>query len=136
MHSTSQAGICQHSYTCGDYLSTYAGELYFHQGTEKPKTNCTTTYHMVRYPTKSPMNIIVPPKKIGGFHSHGGTPIAGWFLGNSHLEINDSGVPLFQETSNPKTAPEVEPCRHLNPLVHRLIHQRSGEAQSLTAWFS
>ena len=36
---------------------------------------------------------------MGGFHSHGGTPIAGcfFFKGESHLEMDDLGVHLFQE---------------------------------------
>ena len=34
----------------------------------------------------------------GDFHSHGDTPIAGWFIGTSHLEMDDSGVLPFQET--------------------------------------
>ena len=35
----------------------------------------------------------------GGFHSHGGTPIAGWFVLEKPFKMEDLGVPLFQETS-------------------------------------
>ena len=35
----------------------------------------------------------------GGFHSHGGTPIAGWFIREKPIKMNDLGVPLFQETT-------------------------------------
>ena len=35
---------------------------------------------------------------FGGFHSHGDTPIAGWFIREHPIEIDDLGVPLFQET--------------------------------------
>ena len=35
---------------------------------------------------------------FGGFHSHGDTPIAGWFIRDHPIEIDDLGVPLFQET--------------------------------------
>ena len=37
----------------------------------------------------------------GGFHSHEGTPIAGWFLLGKipSFEMDDLGIPLFQETS-------------------------------------
>ena len=37
--------------------------------------------------------------RVGGFHSHGGTPIAGCFFEKIPLyKVNDLGVPLFQET--------------------------------------
>ena len=33
-----------------------------------------------------------------GFHSHGDTPIAGWFIsGKSHLEMDDWGYPYFRK---------------------------------------
>ena len=35
----------------------------------------------------------------GGFHSHGGTPIAGWFTMENPMKVVDLGVALFQETS-------------------------------------
>ena len=37
---------------------------------------------------------------IWGFHSHGGTPAAGWFISwKIHLQMDNYGVPLFQETT-------------------------------------
>ena len=33
----------------------------------------------------------------GGFHKWG-TPIAGWFIRENPIRVDDSGVPLFQET--------------------------------------
>ena len=39
------------------------------------------------------------PRIYEGFHGHGGTPQ--WLVkkGKSHLEMDDLGVPLLQETS-------------------------------------
>ena len=38
--------------------------------------------------------------EMGVFHSHGGSPIAGWLISwKIHLGMDDLGVPLFQETS-------------------------------------
>ena len=34
-----------------------------------------------------------------GFHSHGGTPIAGWFITKTPTKMDDLGVPPFQDTS-------------------------------------
>ena len=45
-------------------------------------------------------NIAVISGNIEGFHSHGGTPIAGWFIReNPNLKWMMTGVPLFKETS-------------------------------------
>ena len=40
-------------------------------------------------------------RRFGGFHGHGGTPrpLDGFCQGKSHLEMDDSWVPLFPETS-------------------------------------
>ena len=35
----------------------------------------------------------------GGFHSHGGSPIAGWFMENPSINGWELGVPLFQESA-------------------------------------
>ena len=35
----------------------------------------------------------------GAFHSHGGTPIYGWFIRKNPIKMDDLGVPLFQEAS-------------------------------------
>ena len=36
----------------------------------------------------------------GGFHSHGGIPIAGWFMSwENTSKMDDLRIPLFQETS-------------------------------------
>jgi hypothetical protein len=45
-------------------------------------------------------NGLAPSPKV--FHSHGGTPIAGWFTMNNTMKMDDVGifggtVPLFQE---------------------------------------
>ena len=34
-----------------------------------------------------------------GFHSHGGTPIYGWFMMQNPIEMDYLGVPPFQETT-------------------------------------
>ena len=39
------------------------------------------------------------PVEYGGFHGHGGTPMAGWFtIGKYHLEMDDDwGYPYFRK---------------------------------------
>ena len=37
-------------------------------------------------------------KVLGGFHSHGGTPIAGWFIMIKTINMDDLAVPLVSET--------------------------------------
>ena len=37
---------------------------------------------------------------MGGFHSHGGTPIFGWFLMENLIKVDDLGLPLYRKRAN------------------------------------
>ena len=37
----------------------------------------------------------------GGFHGHGGTPIAGWFVKEHPIQMDDLGIPLFFGETSP-----------------------------------
>ena len=52
----------------------------------------------------------------GGVHSHGGTPIAGWFTMENPMKVVDLGVPLFQETSI-SLSQKSDLCGFLCPIV-------------------
>jgi hypothetical protein len=63
-----------------------------------------------RHSTVSVFTLTLPPVSqrmsshgmilLGGFHSHGGTPIVGWiYKGESYEKMDDLRVPPFQETS-------------------------------------
>ena len=59
-------------------------------------------YHPHHRPSpagRSEKPILFLTSPYGGFHGHGGTPIAGWFLlGKIPLKMDDLGVPPFMET--------------------------------------
>jgi hypothetical protein len=40
----------------------------------------------------------MPTSSYGGFDGHGGTPIAGYFLMENLIKIDDLRIPLIEET--------------------------------------
>ena len=50
---------------------------------------------MINHPISEVHNCDSYP--YGGFHSHGDTPIAGWFIMENPIKLHDLGVPLFRK---------------------------------------
>ena len=78
--------VLRHVLTSASWHETVTGELWGRQ--DRECLQAAEERRLLRTnvgPGKAPKN----PAKNGDFHSHGGTPIAGWFVRENLIEMDD-----------------------------------------------